>query len=168
MLLIHCNERILFLKKAGIWIGLGVAVIILIGVGFIVAATLYPDFRVISRDIAIVILAVFLMIATLLVIVLLLAILYAVKTVTKIAQEQVVPTINVLTTKVDEVLDNTRAITGNVRQSADAATTTTVFVAERVASPIIRVSSVVAGVRAAAISLAHRDNGKEADTQPEV
>lgn len=147
------------MDKAGKWIGIGVALILLIAVGFVVAASLFPDFRVISRDIAIVILAVFLMIGALLTIVLLLAVLYAVKSIQKLTREEVIPKINTAVVKVDEIVDATRTIAGSIRDSADTASTTTVFVAEQVASPIIRVSSVVAGVRAAASALAHRNNG---------
>jgi len=84
-----------------------------------------------------------------------------VKTIQRLTQQEVVPKINTAVVKVDELLDNTRTITARIRDSAETATTTTTFVAERVASPVIRLSSVVAGVRAAASSLAHRDNGVE-------
>lgn len=146
--------------KAGKWIGLGVALIGLITIAFIVAAALFPEFRVISRDIAIVILAVFMMIGAILIIILLLAVLYAIKTLQSLTQKEVVPKMNTMIAKVNELLDITKTITTRVRDSADTATETTVFVAEQVASPIIRVSGVVAGVRAAASMLAHRGNGK--------
>jgi hypothetical protein len=146
--------------KAGKWIGLGVALIGLITIAFIVAAALFPEFRVISRDIAIVILAVFMMIGAILIIILLLAVLYAIKTLQSLTQKEVVPKMNIMVAKVNELLDITKTITTRVRDSADTATETTVFVAEQVASPIIRVSGVVAGVRAAASMLAHRGNGK--------
>jgi hypothetical protein len=67
------------------------------------------------------------------------------------------PEITKINTKLDELLDNTRAIVGNVRESSDTITTTTIYTAERVVTPIIRVSGLVAGVRAAASALARRD-----------
>jgi hypothetical protein len=153
--------------KAGKWIGIGIALLAIVTIAFIVAASLFPEFRVISRDIAIVILAVFQMIGAILTIVLLIAVLYAVKTIQRLTQQEVVPKINTAVVKVDELLDNTRTITARIRDSAETATTTTTFVAERVASPVIRLSSVVAGVRAAASSLAHRDNGVEKTVENE-
>lgn len=156
------------MDKAGKWIGIGVGIVLLITIGFIVAASLYPTFREISRDVAIVILAVFHLIAALLIIVLLFAVLYAVKSIHKLTHNEVVPKINIAVGKVDELLDNTRVIVSHIRDSTESASVTTNFVAEQVASPIIRVSSVVAGVRAAASTLAHRGNGKESKEQSET
>lgn len=149
-------------EKVVKWVGIGIAIILLITAAFIVAASLSTEFREVSRDIAIVILAVFQMIASLLVIVLLITVLYAVKTINQLTRETVLPKIDTTIVKVDELLETTRVIAGNVRNSSDTATTTTVFVAEHVASPIIRASSLVAGVRAAAISLARRGQETEA------
>jgi hypothetical protein len=59
--------------------------------------------------------------------------------------------------KLNEVLDSTRSLASNVRDSASTATQTTAFIGERVVSPIIRISSLVTGVRAAATTLARRD-----------
>ena len=56
----------------GKWIGIGLSVVLLIVVGFIIGAYLSPDFRVASRDIALVILAIFQMISALISIALLL------------------------------------------------------------------------------------------------
>jgi ABC-type maltose transport system permease subunit len=143
------------------WIGIGVTALLLVTIGFITAAAFVPEFRVISRDIAIVILAVFQMIASLLVVLLLVVLLYTLKTLNQLTQESLIPQLEETRHKLDEVLANLQAITQSIRESADTASTTTVFVAERVASPIIRASSVVAGVRAAASSLAHRDSKEE-------
>lgn len=138
------------------WIGIGLAILALITIAFIVAAALFPPFREASRDIAIVILAVFQMIAAILTIVLLVAVLYAVQALQRLTRDTIIPKIDTATVKVNEILDNTRVVAGNARDSATTVTTTTVFVAERVVSPIIRVSSLMAGVRAAAGALARR------------
>lgn len=153
------------MEKVGKWIGIGVAVLLIITIAYIVAAWFFPDFRVISRDVAIVILAVFQMIAVLLIIVLLLAVLYAIKSINKLTRETVLPKIDVTIGKIDEVIDNTRALAAQARESASTANTTTVFVAERIVSPVIRVSSLMAGVRAAASSLARRDAEREGNSQ---
>jgi hypothetical protein len=143
------------------WIAIGVGFITLLLVGYIVAAFIFPDFRVAMRDIFVTILAVLQLISAFLTVALLLAVLFAVNQINKLAKGSVMPKIDQLTGKLDEVLENTRAITTNVRDSASTATNTTVFVAERVASPVIRLASLVTGVRAAATALARRDEPNE-------
>ena len=138
------------------WIGIGLAVIALITIAFIVAAYLYPDFREATRDIAVVILAVFQMIGALLTAALLIAILYAVFAIQRLASHTIVPKIDLLTNKIDGLMDNTHAITTNIKDTTSAVGTTTSYVAEQVVSPVIRVSGVLAGVRAAATFLARR------------
>ncbi|MBK9711352.1 MAG: hypothetical protein IPO81_08485 [Kouleothrix sp.] len=140
----------------GKWIGIGLAVIGLITIGFIVAAYIFPDFRVATRDIAIVILAVFQMIGALLTAALLIAIMYAVFYIRRLARDTVVPKIDMLSAKLDGVIDNTRSITGNVKDTTTSVSTTTSYVAERVVAPVIRVSGLMAGARAAASFLARR------------
>ena len=142
------------------WIGIGVGALTLLLIGFITAAIILPaGFREGARDIFIVILAALQLIGAILTIALLIAVLYVINQINLLAKTSVVPKVEVLTTKLDQVIENTRAITGNVRDSASTATNTTVFVAERVASPIIRLSSLMTGVRAAATALARRETG---------
>jgi hypothetical protein len=140
----------------GKWIGIGLAILGLITIAFIVAAYIFPDFREATRDIAVVILAVFQMIGAILTIALLIAILYAVRAIRKLANETVMPRVEALTTKIDGLIDNTRTITTNVKDTTATVSTTTVYVAEQVVSPVIRVSGLLAGVRAAATFLARR------------
>lgn len=147
----------------GKWIGIGLAVVGIIAIAFIVAAYLFPEFRIATRDIAIVILAVFQMIGAILTIALLLAIIFAVRAINRLARDTVVPKIDMLTGKLDQVIENTRSITGNVRDTTATASTTTVYIAEQVVSPVIRVASLVAGVRAGARFLARRGEAPEAD-----
>lgn len=141
----------------GKWIGIGLAVLGLITIAFIVAAYLFPEFRIATRDIAVVILAVMQMIAVILMIAILLAIMYAVWTINRLARNTVLPKIDMLTGKLDQVIENTRSITANVKDTTTTASTTTVYIAEQVVSPVIRVASLLAGVRAAARFLARRD-----------
>jgi hypothetical protein len=103
------------------------------------------------------------MIGALLTIALLLAVLYAVRAINRLAHDTVVPKIDMLTGKLDTVIDNTRSITSNVKDTTTTASATTVYIAEQVVSPIIRVTSLVAGVRAAARFLARRDEAQETD-----
>lgn len=143
------------------WMIIGSIALVVLFVAYAVVAFLYPDLRVALRDIFIVILAMFQMIATVLAIVLLIGVLYAVKATNDLIQQTIAPRIDATTVKIDELLDTTRVIVGNVRESSDTITTTTAFTAERVVSPIIRVSGLMAGVRAAATALAHRDDHRE-------
>ena len=140
------------------WIAIGVGFITLLLISFVVAAFYFPGFREASRDIAIVLLAALNLIGAFLTVALLIALLYAVNQINKLAKGSLMPKIDLAMGKLDEVLDNTRAITSTVRDSASTATTTTVFVAERVASPVIRLASLMTGVRAAATALARRDD----------
>lgn len=139
------------------WIIVGLIVLLLLTIGLFYLAWVYDDARATTRDIAIIILAVFQMISAVLTIALLIALLYAVRVIQKTIVNTVIPSIETTRLKVDAVIDNTTAITGNVRESAETTTTTTIFVAERVVSPVIRISSLIAGVRAAVKSLARHD-----------
>jgi membrane protein implicated in regulation of membrane protease activity len=139
------------------WLKIGGVVLGLLCLGYGVVAFIFPDIREALRDIAIVVLALFQMMAVVLALALLITILYTVKYIHQVTQDTIIPEIKKTNAKLDEVLENTRAIVGNVRDSSDTVTTTTVFTAERVVSPIIRVSGLVAGVRAAAGALARRD-----------
>lgn len=145
------------------WIGIGLAVVGVITIAFIVAAYFFPDFRVATRDIAIVILAVFQMIGALLTIALLLAVLYAVRAINRLAHETVVPKIDLLTGKIDGLLETTHSITNNVKDTTATASTTTVYIAEQVVAPVIRVASLMTGVRSAARYLARRGAVQEFD-----
>jgi H+/Cl- antiporter ClcA len=138
------------------WIGIGLAVLGIILVAFIVAGYIYPDWAANTRDIAVVILAVFQLISVILMIALLLALLFAVFYIRRLARDTIMPEIRELRAKLDGVIDNTRSITGNVKDTTASVSTTTVYMAERVVSPVIRVSGLLAGVRAAAIFLARR------------
>jgi methyl-accepting chemotaxis protein len=139
------------------WISIGMAVLVIITIAFIAAAYIFPDFRVATRDIAIVLLGVFQMISVILMIALLLALIYGVKAIENLARTNLIPRIDTLTVKIDEVIDTTRSITGNVKDTTQTVSNTTGYVAERVVTPFVRVSGLLAGVRAAATYLARRD-----------
>lgn len=138
------------------WIGIGLGVIAVIAIAFIVAAYIFPDFRAATRDIAIVILAVFQMIGAILTAALLLAVLWAVLAVQRLANNTIVPKVDLLASKLDGVIATTQSITTNIKDTTSTVGTTTTYVAEQVVSPVIRVAGLVAGVRAAATFLARR------------
>ena len=103
------------------------------------------------------------MISIILTIALLLAILYAVIFIRRLARDTVVPEITALKTKLDSVIENTRGIAGNVKDTTTTVSTTTVYIAEKAVGPVIRVAGLLAGVRAAARYLARRDEAPEPD-----
>jgi hypothetical protein len=145
------------------WIGIGLAVVVVILVAFITAAYIFPEFRVATRDIAIILLAVLTMISIILTIVLLFAIIYAVMFIRQLTNDTVVPQIIDLKARLDGVVANTHDITDNVKDTTTAVSTTTVYIAEKAISPIIRVAGLLAGVRAAARYVARRDEAPELD-----
>lgn len=92
--------------------------------------------------VAIVVLAIFEVFSVLLLIALLAALLYAVFAIRDLANDTVVP-------KVSQTLDQ-------VKDTAVAAKNTSSYVAEGVVTPLIKISSIAAGVRTAAVALARR------------
>ena len=145
------------------WISIGLAVVVVILIAFIVAAYLFPEFRVATRDITIVLLGVLNMISIVLMIVLLLAFLYTVVFIRRLTNDTIVPQITDLKIKLDNVIENTRGITTDVKDTTTTVSATTVYIAEKAVSPVIRVSGLLAGVRAAARYLARRDEASELD-----
>ena len=140
----------------GKWIGIGLAVLGIITIAFIVAGYIFPLWAANTRDIAIVILAVFQLISVILTIALLLALMFTVLYIRRLARETVIPEIRELRGKLDGLIDNTQTITGNFKETTTTVSSTTAYMAERVVSPVIRVSSLLIGVRAAASFLARR------------
>ena len=145
------------------WISIGLAVVVVILIAFIVAAYLFPEFRVATRDITIVLLGVLTMISIVLTITLLLAFLYTVMFIRRLTNDTIVPQITDLKTRLDNVIENTRGITTDVKDTTTTVSATTVYIAEKAVSPVIRVSGLLAGVRAAARYLARRDEASDLD-----
>jgi hypothetical protein len=140
----------------GKWIGIGLAVLGILLIAFIVAGYAFPAWAENTRDIAVVILAVFQLISVILMIALLLALMFTVLYIRRLARDTVLPEIRELRAKLDGVIENTQSIAGNVKDTTSSVSTTTTYMAERIVSPVIRVSSLLVGVRAAASFLARR------------
>lgn len=139
------------------WVGIGLGVIFTLLVAFIVFLYLAPvGVREAIRDIFIIILGVFTLISTVLMVAVLFGLLYTMNRLEVLAKGNVIPKLDEAMLKMNDVLESTRVIAGNARESASTVSGSTTFVAERVVSPIIRVSSLFTGVRAAATSLARR------------
>lgn len=139
------------------WITIGVGVLVVLAIAFIAVLYIFPDFRAATRDIAVVILALFQLIGTLLTIAILFAVLYAIRSVDKAARESLLPRVDGLTAKVDQLVDQTQQVAGKVVNTSATVSTTTNYVAEQVVSPFIRASGLLVGVRAAMSYLARRD-----------
>ncbi len=124
------------------WLIIGgiVAVLVVIALAWLI--TIYDAWQT-AAYVAIVILAIFEFVSVLLLIALLTVLIWAVLAIRDVTSDAVVP-------KVSQTLDQ-------VRDSATATKNTTAYVAESVVSPVIKVASVAAGVRAAAITLARRN-----------
>src|SRR5882724_11919149 len=99
--------------SVGKWIGIGLAVLAIITIGFVAAGYIFPDWAANTRDIAIVILAVFQLISVILMIALLLALMFTVFYIRRLARETVIPEIRELRAKLDGVIEQTQAIVGN-------------------------------------------------------
>ncbi|NTW97561.1 MAG: hypothetical protein HGB28_03330 [Oscillochloris sp.] len=148
------------------WVGIGVGTLTVLLIAFVVGSALAPaEFRAGTRDIFIVVVSVFQLISAILMVAILFAILFVINQLNKMAKTNVLPKVDEAMVKLNEVLDSTRSLASNVRDSASTATQTTTFMAERVVSPIIRISSLVTGVRAAATTLARRDATEQAGNE---
>jgi hypothetical protein len=84
----------------GKWIGIGLAILAIIAIAFIGVLYWLPDFRVATRDVAVVILALFQLIGTILSIAILVAVLYAVRAMDRAARLSLLPRLDALSTKV--------------------------------------------------------------------
>jgi hypothetical protein len=144
-------------SAVGKWIGIGLAVLSILGIVFIGVLYWLPDFRVATRDVAIVILATFQLIGTMLTIAILFALFYAVQAMERAARLSLLPRLDSLSAKVDQLVDQTQSIAGKVQDTTAVVSGTTGYVAEQVVAPMIRASGLVAGVRAAIGYLARRD-----------
>ncbi len=127
------------------WLIIGGVLFAVLIIGLIVLISV-TDAWATARDVSVVILAIFQMISTLLMIALLAVLIYAVMALRSLASETLVP-------KVSQTLDQ-------VRDTAATAKNTSTYVAQGVVTPLIKISSVAAGVRAAAVALARRSPPK--------
>lgn len=147
------------------WVGIVLGTLVVLLIAFVVGMALAPQgFREGSRDIFIMIIAVFQLISSIVLIALLVALIYVINQLNKLASTNIIPKVDDAMLKINDVLETTRGLANNVSDAASTATTSTTFVAERVVSPIIRISSLVTGVRAAATTLARRDVRNQLDS----
>ncbi len=124
------------------WLIIGGVVALILAIGVIVLISINNAWQT-AAYIAIVILAIFELISVLLLSALLSVLLWAVLSIRNVANDTVVP-------KVNQTLDQ-------VKDSAYATKNTTAYVAESVVTPMIKIASLAAGVRTAAVALARRN-----------
>lgn len=136
---------------------LAATLLVLVGFGLWILIGAPPEFAAAARDTAVVVMGIMQLATSIVLIVLLLSILLVISLIYKYVQGDVLPRINELNSKVNAILDTTHSVADNARATSQTVTHTTTFAAEQVATPIIRVSSMVSGVRAAARALARRD-----------
>ncbi len=139
------------------WIGIGLTIIAVLSIAFIAVLYIFPGFREATRDVAVVVVAFFMIVQTLITVGLLLAIVYGVRELKRVSRQTLIPRIEALTAKVDMIVDNARTVSDTARDTVAAVGTSTNYVAERVVSPLVRISALMAGVKAAASYVAKRD-----------
>ncbi|MGQ9925691.1 MAG: hypothetical protein ACUVS4_02355 [Chloroflexaceae bacterium] len=140
------------------WIGIGLGVLLLLLIAAIVGLYLAPvGVREATRDIFIIILGFFTLASTILTIAILFGLFYVLNRLDRLARLSLMPRLDELSLKLNDVLDSTRTLAANAKDTAGTVVGTTGFVSERVVSPIIRVSSLVTGVATAATTFARRD-----------
>lgn len=132
------------------WLIIGGIVSVLLIVALVVWISLSDAWQT-AAYVAVVVLAIFEVFSVLLLIALLAALIYAVFAIRDLANNTVVP-------KVSQTLDQ-------VKDTASTAKNTTAYVAEGVVTPLIKISSIAAGVRTAAVALARRN--RPAGYEPE-
>lgn len=148
------------------WIGIGLGVLTLLLIAFIVGLFLAPvGVRESIRDIFVIVLGFFMLVTTVLTIAVLLGLLFTMSRIEKLARGNVLPKLDEAMLKMNDVLESTKALAISAKETAGNAVGTTQFVSERVVSPIIRISSLFSGVRAAATSLARRDAPERFDSE---
>ena len=147
------------------WIGIGLGVLTLLLIACIVGLFLAPvGVREAIRDIFVIVLGFFMLVTTVLTIAVLLGLLFTMSRIERLARGNVLPKLDEAMLKMNDLLESTRALASSAKETAGSAVGTTQFVSERVVSPIIRISSLFTGVRAAATSLARRDAPERFDS----
>lgn len=139
------------------WIGIGLGVLLLLLIATAIGLFVAPvGVREAIRDIFIIVLGFFTLMSTILTIGLLFGLLYILNRLDRLARVGILPKLDEGMVKLNEVLETTKTLATNARDTAATVTETTHFVSERVVSPFIRVSSLVTGVAAAATTFARR------------
>jgi hypothetical protein len=135
---------------------IGGGILVLITITLVVLAVIYPGFREALRDFSIIILALFQLIGAVVLALVAIALLYAVKAIDKSTRVTLVPKLEELSNKLDDVLANTKSVTADVKKSTAAVSTTVSIITEEIVGPAIRISSYLEGFKAATTHIGQR------------
>jgi hypothetical protein len=144
------------------WISIVSGVLAVVLLAFIGLAMFFgAEFRAAWRDVFIVVMVALQLLGAILTVGILIAVLVLIDRLDKLARNSLLPRLDDVTGKVNEVLDTTRGLTADVRTTTHTAAQTTVFVAERVVTPVIKLAGLLSGARSLATAFARRDTPDE-------
>jgi cytochrome c biogenesis factor len=135
---------------------IGGSILAVLTLVIVVLAVIYPGFREALRDFAVIILALFQLIGAIVMALVAIALLYAVKAIDKSTRTTLVPKLEEISVKLDDVLANTKSVSADLRKSTGEVSTTVSIITEEVVRPAIRVSSYVRGFQAVVQLLGER------------
>lgn len=138
------------------WLAIGGGVFGLLCIIFVVLTVIYPGFREVVRDLAIILLALFQLIGAIAMALVAVAILYAVKAIDSTARGSLIPKLEEISTKVDDILAKTSSVTDDVKKTTASVSTAAEIISQEVVKPAIQISSLFSGVKAAATVLGQR------------
>lgn len=138
------------------WLTIGGGIFAAISIAFVVLTVVYPSFREIVRDLAIILLALFQLIGAIAMALIAVAILYAVKAIDTTARVSLIPKLEEISTKVDDILVKTSSVTDDVKKTTASVSTAAEIISQEVVKPAIQISSMLSGVKAAASVIGQR------------
>jgi hypothetical protein len=138
------------------WLAIGGGIFVLLCIIFVVLTVIYPGFREVVRDLSIILLALFQLIGAIAMALVAVAILYAVKAIDTTARVSLIPKLEEISTKVDDILVKTSSVTDDVKKTTASVSTAAEIISQEVVKPAIQISSLFSGVKAAATVLGQR------------
>ena len=138
------------------WLAIGGGIFVLLCIIFVVLTVIYPGFREVVRDLSIILLALFQLIGAIAMALVAVAILYAVKAIDTTARVSLIPKLEEISTKVDDILAKTSSVTDDVKKTTASVSTAAEIISQEVVKPAIQISSLFSGVKAAATVLGQR------------
>jgi hypothetical protein len=138
------------------WLAIGGGVFVLLCIIFVVLTVIYPGFREVVRDLSIILLALFQLIGAIAMALVAVAILYAVKAIDTTARVSLIPKLEEISTKVDDILAKTSSVTDDVKKTTASVSTAAEIISQEVVKPAIQISSMFSGIKAVATVLGQR------------
>jgi hypothetical protein len=143
------------------WLAIGGGIFVLLCIIFVVLTVIYPGFREVVRDLSIILLALFQLIGAIAMALVAVAILYAVKAIDTTARVSLIPKLEEISTKVDDILVfyilfKKSSFTDDLKNTTASVSTAAEIISQEVVKPAIQISSLFSGVKAAATVLGQR------------